>query len=338
VDVAAEIRRLRELADVAPARLLYALCALGVPDVLADGARTTARLAEQAGADPSALERVLRAAACLGVVAADEDAAGGDRTWRLLPAGRLLCASHPGGLHAEFADNDLFTMWTEFLYTVRTGRPCYPRVFGAPLFARLAAEPQALRAFHRHMHERARQVYGSLLRLPVWPREGVVVDLAGGTGGLLEQLLLDRPALSGVLHDLREVLDLSTLRADFPGRVTLAEGDIFRSPLPAGDTYVLASVLHDWPDDAAGEILRRCRDACGRRGVLLVAERVLPESGHHPGFFNDLLILAGCGGTERTLARWRGLLGAAGFDLRAVHEADDTELAVLECVPARPRT
>ena len=329
VERTAEAARLRALADPAPGRVLYALSALGVADQLATSPRTTGWLADAVRADEDALRRVLRVAADLRVVRQEDD------TWHLLLAGELLRADVPGSLRAEFADNDLFQLWTGFLDSVRTGAPCYPTVFGTSLFERLAATPDAMRAFHQHMDDRARLMYAPLLDLPVWPTTGVLVDVAGGTGGLLRQLLESRPSLCGVLHDLPEVLALSPLpdSADLAERLRFAAADMFVSPLPAGDVYLLASVLHDWPDEAAATILRRCRTA----GRLLVVDRVVPspDSGADASaaYRNDLLMLAAVGGRERTRPEWTALLDGAGFWLVAVHGAEGTELSVLECTP-----
>jgi hypothetical protein len=328
-DVHVEASRLRALADPAPGRVLYVLCALGIADQLAASARTTGWLADAVGADEDALRRVLRVAADLRVVGQDGD------TWRLLPAGDLLRSDVPGSLRAEFADNDLYQLWTGFLDSVRTGEPCYPAVFGASLFDRLAATPAAMRAFHHHMDDRARLMYGPLLDLPVWPTTGILVDVAGGTGGLLRQLLESRPSLRGVLHDLPAVLALSPLHHSpaVADRVRFASADMFASPLPPGDVYLLASVLHDWPDEAAASILRRCRGA----SRVLVVDRVVPKpgSGADPSaaYRNDLLMLAAVGGRERTLAEWTALLDSAGFALHAVHSAGGTEMSVLDCRP-----
>lgn len=331
VDLTAEAGRLRALADPAPGRVLYVLSTLALADHLRDGPTTTTELAQAVRVAPDALRRILRAAGDLGVVRPEH----GDR-WSLLPAGHLLRSDVPGSLRAEFGDNDLFLLWGGLLHSVRTGEPSYPRVFGSPMFERLTATPEAMCAFHQHMYDRAQRTYGPLLGLRVWPPGGTVVDVMGGTGGLLGQLMASRPGLVGVLHDLPEVLALSPLRGqpELAGRLRFAAGDIFRSPPPPADTYLLASVLHDWADDAASGILRHCRAVGDEDCRLLVVDRVLPAQGPSPGYFNDLLMLAAVGGRERTLPEWDALLRGGGFVLAAVHATAGTELAVLECRPS----
>lgn len=329
--LAAEAERLQLLASPVPGRVLHVLCALRVPDALLAGPRSAPELAAAVDCDADALARVLRVAAQLDVV--EEEA---PRRWSLRPAGRLLCDGGPGGgLRAEFGDNDLFTLWTGFVHSVRTGEPCYRQVFGSTLFERLSRRPAEREAFHQHMWERAHLVYAPLVPSGLWPDTGVLVDLGGGTGGLLDQLLATRPGLSGVLHDLPEVLELSPLAAGprLAGRVRLTPGDLFTGPLPEGDVYVLASVLHDWPDPRAADILTCCRAACRPGTRLLVVDRVLPDRGGSLSLHNDLLMLAACGGRERTMDNWQALAGRCGFEITEVRGAAGTDLSVLEFRP-----
>jgi SAM-dependent methyltransferase len=327
-DEAERVAALRAQADPAPARVIYVLSALRVCDHLARRPLSTAELAEQVGAEEEALGRILRVAAGMDLVVQDKDTG-----WSLSSTGELLASDHPSSVRAEFADNDLFTVWTEILHSVRTGEPCYAEVFGANLFDRLAERPERLRAFHEHMYERARSVYGPLLELDVWPSSGTVVDVGGGTGGLLAELLSAKPRLHGVLHDFESVLAESPLHGDdtITGRVSFIAGDVTRTPPPSGDVLVLGSVLHDFPDSTAQVILQNCRVAMGSAGRLVILDRVLPEQGFHPAMCNDLLMLVAVGGRERTLADWNRLLAGCGIDLTEVHAAQGTELSFLEC-------
>ncbi len=332
--LAPEARRLRKLADPAPLRTLFALCRLRVPDQLRDGPQTTAELASRVGADEDALDRVMRAGAELGVVEPEAELTGQDgaRRWRLRDAGRLLCNDEPGSLRAELADNDLFTAWTGFEHSVRTGQPCYPKVLGNHLYDRMEANQRSLEEFHRHMYARAQSLYGPLLDLDIWPRQGTVVDVCGGTGGLLAQLLAARPGVTGVLHDLPSVVALSPLAAsELSDRVRFVGGDVFSAVPTGGDLYVLASILHNWDDQRALAILRRCREALAKGGRIFLLERSMPESGICAAAFGDLCMLAMTGGRERTQGDWRRLSAAAGMTLTKTCAVSDSEISVLVC-------
>ena len=88
--------------------------------------------------------------------------------------------------------------------------------------------------------------------------------------------------------------------------------------MPAGaDAYLLKSVIHDWDDEAAIEILRACRVAMDdRRGKLLVVEPVIrPGNDPDPAKFSDLNMLVMLGAKERTADDFELLYAEAGFKL-----------------------
>jgi len=106
------------------------------------------------------------------------------------------------------------------------------------------------------------------------------------------------------------VLDLEALG----DRIEFVEGSFFER-VPAGDVYVLSTILHDWPDEQALAILRTIRAAASPDSRLILLEAVVPE-GNEPGGgkWLDLLMLALFAGRERDESQWRELLAAGGFE------------------------
>jgi hypothetical protein len=94
--------------------------------------------------------------------------------------------------------------------------------------------------------------------------------------------------------------------------------------VPEGaDAYILKGVIHDWSDDDALRILKRCRQAIKDDGRLLLVEMILKPSGEpDPGTFGDVLMLTLVGGRERTESDFRALLLKAGFELLRVVSTD----------------
>ena len=90
-----------------------------------------------------------------------------------------------------------------------------------------------------------------------WRGDETVVDVGGGNGSLLLALLERHPGLRGIVFDLPE-----TVRDEsrFGDRIEFVAGDFFER-VPAGDVYVLSTILHDWDDERAGAILRTVRAA-----------------------------------------------------------------------------
>jgi hypothetical protein len=78
----------------------------------------------------------------------------------------------------------------------------------------------------------------------------------------------------------------------------------------------MKSVLHDWDDDRAREILRSCRRAIPATATLLAIERVVGPPNQDPsGKFFDLNMLVQYGALERTGQEFQELLKDSGFEV-----------------------
>ncbi|MEV0977182.1 methyltransferase [Streptomyces sp. NPDC049915] len=92
-------------------------------------------------------------------------------------------------------------------------------------------------------------------------------------------------------------------------------GQSFFDPLPAGgDVYVLSAVIHDWADEPAVAVLRRCAEAAGRDGRVLLVE-THGRAGDDAAMFAemDLRMLVISGGRERSTEEYTALAAAAGL-------------------------
>jgi hypothetical protein len=293
---------------------------LGVPAALAAGPRPVADVADEVGAVPSALKRVLRALAEIGVVAEQP----GD-VYALTPLGRTLVPGEPGSL----ANLAVMTgsrwqrdVWSGMADVVRTGRPATYTVLGSGLFGHLAENPGDAAVFNAAMVEAAAGSTAAVAAGYDFGRFGTLVDVGGGHGYLLGAVLAAHPGVRGVLFDLPDVADgagPNLERLGVAGRVERVGGSFFDGVPAGGDGYLLSNVLHDWDDEHALHILRNVRVAMGERdATLLLSEWVLPD-GPEPypaGKILDLQMLVSTDdGRERTRTEFTGLLAAAGLRL-----------------------
>jgi hypothetical protein len=275
------------------ARALAIAAALGIADALRDGPRPVAELA--GGADPDALARILRALATEGVFT--EEPLG---TFSNTPASELLL-----GAEGDFAH--LFGgAWHRMAGELdASGRPSFERAHGTDPWSWLAERPAERAAFDSAMEQGLARRVDRLDSFP-WRGDETVVDVGGGNGSHLLALLERRPGLRGIVFDLPEthVLELGD-------RCTFVGGSFF-DEVPAGDVFVVCTVLHDWPDEEAAAILRTIRSAARDDAHLVLVEMVL-RPGDESGRWLDLLLLAMYGSRERDEAQWRALLGATGW-------------------------
>src|SRR5437763_9158384 len=168
--------------------------------------------------------------------------------------------------------------WGTLLPYVRTGKPAYDQVFGRPFWEDLDAHPEVAASFDALMGVAGHGVPNPNFEIiGGWEPVRTVVDVGGGTGAMLAEMLRARPHLRGILVDLPKAVARSAetfAAAGVADRVT-AIGQSFFDPLPAGaDLYLLKKVLNDWPDRETVAILSRCVEAARRvpsgRGRVVV--------------------------------------------------------------------
>ncbi|MFI9813515.1 methyltransferase [Saccharothrix variisporea] len=297
-------------------RSLAVVAELGVPDLLADGPRTTADLARTTGVRADNLGRVLRYLAALGVFAPTRDG------WALTATGSLLRGDVEGSQRdlARLYGGLFYRSFGALEHTVRTGESAFTEVFGADPFDHFAAHPADARLFESAMAAGTSflKIVPTVLDLPA---EGVVVDVAGGDGHLLGYVLTGAPGLRGVLFDRPHVMDSARAvlsRFGCADRVSLAPGDFFRDPVPSGGAvYLLSRILHDWDDERCTTILSGIRAAAAPGATLVVVERPVPETHLEelPLAWDVHMMVNNVHGRERTPTEYRALLAANGFHL-----------------------
>jgi hypothetical protein len=279
---------------------------LGVADGLGTGPRSVAELARETGADEDTLYRILRALASEGVFAEDEP-----RVFRNTDASELLRSDHPERWR-DYAHLFSTACFTAAGAMDATGDDIpFERSFGTGFWSWLAEHPEDRAGFDRAMSADGSERAERLAELE-WRGDETVVDLGGGSGGLLRELIRRRPGLRGIVYDLPETnRDDATFGAD----LEFVAGDFFEQ-VPKGDVYVLSKILHDWDDARSTQILRNIRAAAATDARLLVLEDVIPPGNEPNGSkWLDLLMLVIARGRERTEPEWRALLEAAGFEI-----------------------
>jgi O-methyltransferase domain len=273
---------------------------LGIADVLAGGPRSVAEVAHEVRADPDTLERYLLALSSDGVFEQIEPG-----VYRNTAASELLRTGEPWNAFARLYGG----VWHRAVGDLdATGA----KAFDGDFWSWLAAHPEERRLFDLAMEDGKEQRAERLAALE-WRDGETVVDVGGGNGSLLLELFARRPGLRGVVLDLPEtVRDERTLDA---ATIEFVSGSFFDC-VPAGDTYVLGTVLHNWPDAEATVILRTIRDHAPPGARVLILEWVV-RPGSEAAWF-ALLGHALFASRERSEAEWRGLLERAGLRLDAV--------------------
>ena len=320
---------LAALSDLQTPWCLHVVATLRIAEHIAAGTTDIAALAAAAGCDPDSLHGLLSYLAGKGIF--DETAPG---TFALNEAARgLLDPSMRIGLDLDGIGGRMAYAWGTLLKYVRTGASAYQDVFGTPFWEDLDAHPEVGASFDALMGEAGHGVPDPDIQLDAgWDAVTTVVDVGGGTGGLLAQILRTRPALRGTLVDLpRPVAGSAEIfqAAGVADRVTIAAQSFF-DPLPAGaDLYLLMKILNDWPDREATAILRRCAEAARPDARILISGGVSDDAAPR-GLSIEMVLL---GTKQRSVAKFRELAAEAGLQVVSAGWQPSAHFMV-ECRPA----
>lgn len=316
------------------AQALAAAVRLGIPDQLKNGPLTAEEVAQRLGSHPGATYRLMRALAGQSVLKLRRDG-----RFALTRTGRALVSDSPSSVAPMIAfigDPAHREHWSNLEYSVRTGRPAADKVRGMPFFSYLETNPELAQVFNDAMTGASAVAIESAVPAYDFSGSKVIVDVGGGHGALLAEVLRRTPGVRGVLFDQPAVAagaGAALAAAGVTSRCDIVGGSFFDSVPSGGNTYVLKTVIHDWNDERSVAILRNVRNAIAPDGRLLLLEMVLPEGAPaHLGLLLDLEMLLTPGGQERTRNEYAELLSQAGFRLQRVI-ATASPMSIIEARP-----
>ncbi len=292
-------------------RLLLMAGRLGLVRLLADGPRGAADLAAATGSSPAVMPRMLRAMAALGIIEAQADGRfAGTGVLDLIDV--LLV---PG------FDETSYTAWEHAGHSLRTGEPAWDQVFGKSFFDSLDAGQSD--AFDLWNTATAASL-APIAAMEFWSDFHHVVDVGGGQGRLLAEILAANPDMEGQLLDRPESLRRSPELLERRGvadRCRLVPGSFFDEVPKGGDAYLLSRVLLNWNDEKCVAILDTIGRAAEAGSTLVVVDLLIPPPDHPAYCFavvNDLNLLVGFGGGSRSESEWRRLIETGPFRVTGV--------------------
>jgi hypothetical protein len=306
---------------------------LGLADVLADGPLPAAEIARRAGTDADCTERLLRLLASYSVFTEK------DGRFELTSMGQALRTGVPLSMR-EMAllagDPTEREHWSHLTDAVRTGKPVIATLRGMGGYEFLEANPDFARTFEGGMGNLSTLETEPILAGYDFSRYRTIVDIFGGGGALLAEILGRCPGSTGVLVDERaEMLDAAGVFAEagVEDRATIDLTALLERPPAGGDAYLMKHILHEWPEAAALEVLRNVRSVMTAGSRLLVLEFVVPDDDRpHPSRLVDLWLMVLMGGKERTAKQYAELLARAGFRFERV-VGTAAAVSVIEAVP-----
>jgi hypothetical protein len=237
---------------------------------------------------------------------------------------------------ARFMSEADWNAYGNLLHNVRTGESAFKHVHGENFFDFLNARPAAIERFDRGMASFSDAENKAVAAAFDFGSFRQILDVGGGRGGLLAEILKAYPSPRGVLYDQPQVIAQPDYlkAAGVLHRCEVVGGNFFERVPSGADAYVLKRIIHDWDDDSCKDILSRCRDAAAESGGrVIVIDAVLPRGNEfHYGKPLDLLMMVLNDGRERTEMEFDDLLARSGLKLLRIVPT----LSIVSVVEAEP--
>ena len=298
-------------------QVLLACVQLRLFDILAERPQTIVELSPRLALAPSAVARLINAAAALRLVQRRSDGRFGLGVHgAALLANPALAAmiEHHTLLYADLGDPVSLlrgagraTVLSRYWPYARAQHPDTLTADDITPYSALMASSQAL-------------IAEDVLDAWSLSRHSCLIDVGGGEGAFLIAAAARAPHLRLMLYDLPAVAERARPLLAASGlahRATVTCGDFLKSPLPPGaDVVTLIRVLHDHDDDAAVTLLRNVRSALTKDGVLLIAEPMCgsPATDVVGDAYFGFYLLAMGSGRPRRADEIASLLRTSGFD------------------------
>jgi SAM-dependent methyltransferase len=321
---------LETLSDLCTPWCIRVVVTLRIAEHVASGTSEIRGLAAAAGCDADSLGAVLGHLVSKGVF---QQTAPGRFALNETARG-LLDPSQRIGLDLGGIGGGIAGPWASLPAFIRAGAPAYADVFGLPFWEDLDANPDIAASFDALIGPEGHGTPDPEFDISAgcWASVRTVVDVGGGTGAMLAEILRARPGIRGTLVDLPRTVAGSgkTFKAAGVAERVTTVGQSFFDPLPAGaDLYLLRGVLNDWPDREAAAIMSRCAEAARPEGRIVILKGVRADEAPRTLAIEMVLL----GGKGRTVDQLRELAREAGLVVSATGRQPSGHF-VVECCRA----
>jgi len=293
---------------------------LGIADLLTDGPKSVKELSNATKTHAPSLHRLLRVLDRMGIFS--EESPG---IFSITDVSNFLKTDSPFSVKdwAILNGSEWHSRsWMNLLYSIKTGKPSFWDIYDMKGFEYFQKNPEDYAVLNKAMTFFSKGQAARIVHSYDFSTFRTVMDVGGGYGYLLTEILKNNPSLQGILYELPEVVEgarKTIKRENLENRCKIIEGDFFNSVPKGADAYIMKYIIHDWSDENARIILKHCREAIPPEGKLLVIDKVISlKSGLNDEIMGDIEMMILGEGRERTESEFRELFSSTGFKLTKI--------------------
>ena len=307
------------------ASAIYVAAKLGIADLLIEKPKTAEELAREIDVNEECLYRLMRALSSIGIFREDVK-----KKFKMTPLGSTLRSDIPNSIRdlAIMCGSDWhWQTWGGLLYTIKTGKPYFKKHFGKEFFSYIKENVQSAEEFNDAMSSLSSLNNYAIVDKYDFSDAKLIIDVGGGHGSLLREILNFNKNAHGILYDLPSVAQIATeifKNDEINQRIKIKSGDFFNFIPSGGDVYILKHVLHGLDNVQSSKILKKISNSMPEYGKLLIIEMIIPEKNKRSySKFNDLgMILLSGMGKERKQEEFEKIISDAELIIKNIFSAN----------------
>nr|XP_046269442.1 acetylserotonin O-methyltransferase 2 isoform X2 [Scatophagus argus] len=303
-------------------KVIFSACELGLFDLLlkSQEALSAQHVAQELSTSVDGMERLLDA--LVGMEILEVETTNGTALYSSTDVANLYLAKGSAkSLHDAiiYQSQTIYPLWNNVTDAVREGKNQNEKTFGLPsedVFQTIYRSEEQMLKFMGLMnsswvldgHDIVTAFNLSCFRS--------IVDLGGCTGALAREVAKAYPSSSVTVFDLPQVVKMAQKHfCQDDEAVAFQTGDFFSGEIPPADLYILARIIHDWPEEKCLILLKKIYDTCKPGGGVLLVECLLFENRRGPIMAQlfSLNMLLQADGKERPPSEYTSMLNRAGF-------------------------
>jgi len=261
-----------------------------------------------------------------------------NKNYECTPLGQLLQSNSENSLESVgkyLLYEPVIRSMLEMKYTLKTNKAAFEKANGVIWHNHLKEHPEVLELMENAMKSLTNGDALKLVDIYEFEKYNLVVDIGGGKGQILSQILSKNPNTNGVLFDQPSAIESVAQNKEALGvneRCELIGGDMFEKVPAGGDLYLVSKVLNNWNDDRVLQLLKNIRSTMSNDSKLLIVESLVDDYNISPmQAFRDLLFLiCTAGGKLRSKQELSELIEQSGLTITSINSIQD-QFYCIEC-------
>lgn len=244
-----------------------------------------------------------------------------------------LAAALPWVLTAHITD--AYHVFNKIGHTLTVNEAAWMPTYGANFYNYLNQHIDKLKEFKDWCELSAISWFEAVLLWCHFPNANKLVDIGGGAGIFLQNILRKNPHISGTLFEKKIVVDnIDTSQfSDCADRMQLVAGDFFEiNTIPDdGDIYIICRTLLNWSDEEVVIILNNCAKAMPANGKIIIIDFLIPQQNHSKyqrAVLNDISLFTIVNSAIRTQEEWSQIIDKTHLKIASFQMTDDKQLPI----------